>query len=674
MDAHSLISKILEANTAYRRGSEIMSDAEYDALLDMLKDQYPDQYETVRLMVFDQDTASSEDTINLPVVVGSLEKLKNGSDSDISSWDESQKEFAKDYVISSKVDGLSILVFYYDGEIKFISTRGDGEIGELKTKKLLPMIPNNLSGDLSKGVVIIRGECVIKDEAFHRLNEMGRSYKAKRSAAVGIVNGDDKLNQYVKFLSFIAYQIYRSEKEFKTYNDVLETLKNTGFEIPKYEIVKHGSLNSIVLMELYENHYADEDFDIDGLVIQCNETFNECDKKIPEHSIAFKANQLVSPTEIIGYDWELSKDGSMRPIAKLNPVIFNGAEITRASAYNKSWIENMKAGIGAKVRVQMQGDIIPGIVMVVEESTNFDFPTKCPYCGEELVVRDKFMWCTNRKCKGRQVKSLAHFLKNLDIGFAGETNLANWKIFTIPDLVAFIPSGKQQEKFAKELEIKLWNIPEKKLLESFDYSGIGSKTISKIISKNGLEKFVKRFFCGSDDGTMSPEYGDVSLELSPGITNDTFCRISEGVFENSLINSYYSIIYDDRWHKKFVEKVTSTVLNGKSFCFTGAMSISRKTAETLVKQNGGVVKTSVTNKLDYLVTNDTNSGSTKNKAARECGTNIIDENKFFEMVNYELPANLKTVSQIKKMIDRTGVPKQKSKNAKSVNSFDIINL
>lgn len=644
MKIQELVEKILEANKAYRSGDEIMSDAEYDKMLDILKKFAPAKYSFLRSLLLD-GTPTGE-SVDLPVVVGSLEKLKNGHDEDIAKWVSSQG--CDEFVLTSKVDGLSLLLCYYDGELRLISTRGDGSKGEVKTNKLKGIVPEKLTGGLSKGFVIIRGEGVMTDDNFKTLNKLGYSYKAKRNAAVGLVNSKDTkktIEHCSRFLEFIGYQIYRSNIQFKTYDDVLIELQSQGFKTPQKTIVNGKSLNSAELMKIYNLHIANEPFDIDGIVIQNNIQFNECDKKLPEHSIAFKANQLNSVTTITGFEWEVSKDGSLRPIAHVNPLELNGAIITKASAFNSDWIKENKVGVGAVVELQMQGDIIPGINSVIETSEQYDFPKHCPCCGSIVKEKGKFLYCVNPACKCRAVKSIAHFLRNLDVGFAGDTNLENWKIYSINDLIEFIPNGKQQEKFVKELKTKLWNISEQKLVESFDYSGVGKKIINKIIDANSLEAFIDKFF--KDE--------PITLNKATGITDATFKRVMDGVKFNDIANSYHSIVYNDKWHKQY--KNTSilagdTSLAGKSFCFTGALTIPRKMAETLVKEKGGEVKSGVNKTLTYLVTNDIHSGSSKNKKATELGINIISEKTFFSLINYELPENMKTIASITEQIKK----------------------
>lgn len=653
-----LVEKIFKANIAYRNGHPIISDEEYDLLLESLKSKDFLLYKQVRPMLLEPTPNGKTESVELPVVVGSLEKLRNGYDDEIIEWDKNQK--TKEYVISSKVDGLSLLICYYNGELKLITTRGDGKFGENKTDKLREIAPKLLYGDLANGLVIIRGEGVLTEDSFNELNRVkGMSYRSRRNAAVGLVNSAKQHEDLAKkYLTFVAYQIYKSQCKFEKYSDILKALDDAGFYTPKAEIVRSGSLNSKSLMELYEDHLYSEDFDIDGLVIQNNEVFNECDKLIPKHSIAFKANKLVDFTEIVGYEWEVSKDGSLRPVARVKPLVMNGATITRASAYNSEWIEENKCGIGAKVVLQMQGDIIPGIIEVMKSSTKYQFPEICPCCGSKIIRDGKFHYCSNPSCKIRTTKSLAYFLKNLEVSGISYVSLMNWKVNTINDVIDFIPdpSSKQQVLFYKEIEKKLWSASFVDLVKAFDYNGVGASTIQKLIDTNSLDVFIERFFGDASEGIVPGSR--TKINLCQGVTDLTCSKIDASIKKNNLINSFYSIIYNNKWTRKSHDGVkkettnnTGVDLNGQSFCFTGALLIPRKMAEALVVERGGSIKNAVTNALTYLVTNDTESGSSKNKKAKELGVKVIDEKTFYSVIKYDLPENLKTLAEEKKKMN-----------------------
>lgn len=656
MKLNELVEKILKANAAYRKGEEFMSDEEYDKMLYVLQKFAPGKYNFIRQMVL--DGVPEKNAVELPVIVGSLEKLKNGHDIDINKW--TSKQSTDRFIVTSKVDGLSLLVCYYDGELRLISTRGDGKIGEIKTEKLRGIVPNKLKGDLSKGFVVIRGECVMTTDAFEGIQKHGFVYKAKRNAAIGLVNSKDSqknINFCTEYLRFIAYQIYKSEKNFNAYYDIISELELQGFVTPITHTLNNSEMNSKTLMELYGFHKRHEEFDIDGLVIQNDTYFNEIDKVLPEHSIAFKANQLNAITTVEGFEWDVSKDGSLRPVAIVAPVELNGVMVTRASAFNFEWIKENKCGVGAIIELQMQGDIIPGINSIIETSDKIDYPEKCTSCGGRIREKGKFLYCTNPACKARAVKSIAHFLNNLDIGFASDVNLTNWKIFSVNDLIEFISfksESKQQQKFINEFKTKFWNISEQKLVESFDYSGVGKKIINKIIEANSVDDFVNYFF---------KEDNSINLKKVNGVTDSTFKRIKDGIKFNDLVNVYHTITYNDNWHKHYtdnsIKTISSDILKGQSFCFTGALTIPRALAESLVKSKGGEVKSTVNSSLNYLVTNDPMSKTTKNKKAIELGITIISEKTFFSIVEYELPESLKTIAAINDSIKKNKVKQVK---------------
>ena len=252
---------------------------------------------------------------------------------------------------------------------------------------------------------------------------------------------------------------------------------------------------------------------------------------------------------------------------------------------------------------------------------------------------------------------LIFFLNNLDIGFASDANLTNWKIFSVNDLIEFISfksESKQQQKFINEFKTKFWNISEQKLVESFDYSGVGKKIINKIIEANTVDSFVNYFF---------KEDNSINLKKVNGVTDSTFKRVKDGIKFNDLVNVYHTITYNDNWHKHYtdnsIKTISSDILKGQSFCFTGALTIPRALAESLVKSKGGEVKSAVNSSLNYLVTNDPMSKTTKNKKAIELGITIISEKTFFSIVEYELPESLKTIAAINDSIKKSKVKQVK---------------
>lgn len=633
MTKENLIEEIFKANRAYRVGKPIMSDKQFDDLCDQLKEKDSKLYKEIRPLLSEE-----KGDYKLPIIMGSLEKLKAGEDESIEEWSNAHKANTDKWIVSSKCDGMSLLAIYVDSKLQSVVTRGDGYKGKDQTEKLSQVIPHKLP-DSYTGVTLIRGEGIITKPAFEALNlSNSKVYKNPRNAVVGLVGADDMFSACKNYITFVAYQIYKSAHKFSTYKQVLVELKELGFHTPDWmEVSAKQPLSTDILMPIYNKFKDEESYEIDGIVIQNNTIFGECDKYIPDYAVAFKANQLAVETTLEDVEWEVSKDGSLRPIGIVAPVELGGATINRVSVYNYDWLMRNRLGKGSKITLLKSGEIIPKVADILEHTNDFTYiPETCPVCGSSIITVGKQLYCSNPNCKHAITKSVAFFLKNLGVEECSEKSLRNWNIVSLDDLLDFVPekSSKQQTKLISELNTKLFPITEEKLILSFDYSGVGEKLIKKIIKANSCEDFIGVFF-GNEDKP---------LNIPTGITENTFNRISKAIKNNKLDKFYNRLISDDRWIKFNDERErikrknqveSSKELAGKSFCFTGALSIGRNFAAELVEKLGGDVKSSVSGGLTYLVTENANSGSTKAKKARQLGTTVLGEKEFFDMVHYD---------------------------------------
>ncbi len=614
------IEKLIEYNRQYRLGTPIVSDTEYDAMVEAVKVELPDEYNKIKQLL-------NEGTGNIShgeYIIGSLEKIKAGEDDVLNSFINQNHT----YVITSKCDGMSFVLHYLNGKLIDAITRGDGYKGISRFKKAIQInsIPKSIA---DKSYVIIRGEALIEYDQFELLKEeQNISYAHPRNAVVGIMN-DKREDNNSSYVSFFAYQILKGNKQFDNYLDMLQGLHNFGFKTPKQTICKNWSTDS--LMEIYNSHKEFENFPIDGLVIQDNKFEPFGKHYYPDDARAWKSNLLNAESEIIGYDWRLSKDGKLCPVAQLKPVILDGAEVKQASAFNYEYIKTRQLGIGAKVSIQKKGDIIPGIDTIISTSTNFQFPEVCPVCGAKLTIIGKHLCCTNPECSLQQTKSLAHMLRNIGVEVANVKSLENWNIHNIDDLINWIPDYKmkQHEKFNNELLNKLFTASYKKLICSMDWSGVGERIINKILDANSLESFIDKFIYDKD----------IVLNTTTGITESTFDRIWNA--REVPAKSFKLIISDRRYCGNKDESGAaiddnSLILNGQSFCFTGKLNyMGRTQAEAMVERLGGRIA-GVSKTLTYLVTNDTSSGSSKNVKAAKLGVKVINELEFYKIVSYDI--------------------------------------
>lgn len=621
-EIESKIDKLIQWNREYREGNASVTDTEYDRLVEEVKDT--DEYKAIEQSL----NEGTGDVLHKGYVVGSLKKCKANEDEELRSW---VAKNGNSYIVSSKCDGMSFVLHYYNGKLIDGITRGDGYKGISHKHKIKDIVPNKINTD---GHVIIRGEMLIEFDKFEQLNQdYQTTYAHPRNAVTGLFN--DKKNNIPlgEYCSFKAYRIIKkpSSINFESYSKELMWLVDAGFKIPFFIPAEAKHMNTETLMEMYESCKNTENFPIDGLVIQNNNSFEISDEYYPENARAWKSNLLNEQTTIIGYDWRLSKGGMLCPVAQIKPVVLDGATVSQATAYNYEYVKSHGLGIGAEVEIIKSGDIIPKIVSVTKWSDDFKFPEVCPECGAKLEVNGVHLCCTNKQCQKRQTKSLAHFLRQCKVEVASTKSLENWGIHTIEELLAWTPDNKMKQhvKFNNELYNKLFTKSPKDLLLAFDYNGIGTKTIQKIIDTNSLEAFISAYI--NNDNT-------ITIKTTKGITKDTLERLWKIREDISVI---YNLITTDKRYSGFdtiqsEARTEDLILSGQSFCFTGSLNyMSRTKAQELVEQLGGKAASGVSKSLTYLVTNDKNSGSSKNRKAAELGVKVIDEMEFYTIVKYD---------------------------------------
>jgi len=614
MKSEELKVKIIEANKAYRIGDPIMSDQQFDDLVESYQKLVtPAEYEAFRNSLHE-----SKGKVKHPFVMGSLDKMK---------YEEPENlfKFYKRYIthglnVSAKIDGISCRLHYTNGKLVSASTRGDGYEGEDITDKIkhVKLVPQSICLDPKE--IDIRGELVILKDDFARMT----GFKNPRNAAAGIMNRKDWNAADIRNISFIAYTIldanYTKEEQFGFLNA-------WGFTTAWNTTVK-GQLDRFDANELaahlYEMANKNFEYETDGLVICDSRYYNETAYR-PDACVAFKINQLVGETKVIDVSFDgPSKDGLFTPVAIVEPIDLGGATIERASLHNLDVLAKLGIKYGSKVKLMKSGDVIPKITEVIENDAHtrpIEPPTVCPICGTELVrdADDINYRCPNHNCKGQLIHRTAYFIKKLDVAFASEATLENLGIYTYADLISFKanPKYKSQVKLAEELYNKVFTKSAQELLAVMNYEGIGETTVNKIIEFYTLDAFInKANLVGLPDGV-----GMVTLN-----------KFKQDFEENmSYVNLFLA---DSRYHYQKPDNTNKVPKNGMSVCFTGSLNtMSRSEAQKLAESKGFEVKSGVSKGLTYLVTNDPYSGSSKNVKAQKLGTKLIDENEFIKLMN-----------------------------------------
>ena len=606
MSLESLKSKIEQHNILYRQGNPEISDIQYDDLLEELEFKMDkSEFQTFKESLLDIPGKTKHNYI-----IGSLNKAKSGTD-------QLQKWFCKynitDFVAMEKVDGMSIVLRYENGLFKQATTRGNGILGENQTNKFKHIVRQKLKYTFTGE---IRAEVTLTKKSFELLKEMepDKDHKNLRNSTAGIINSKDVEVEKLKLLSVICYQILGANENIPFQ---LLVLKDYGLTTVKY-ITLHD-YNQITPKLLSQWKYQ-ADYDIDGLVI-CDHKYSGENAYHPEKMIAFKVDDESEVTTVIDIERSVSKQGYIKAVAILKPVQLNGTTVKRATLYNEKWAIDRKIGIGAEVEIIKSGEIIPKIVNVVTESME-DYITNCPCCNSELILNGVELQCINPDCEDKNIKLVESFLIKMGVEGISETSLRNWNITSFDKLFAWKPvSGKMQNNFYQELLTKVYQASPETIISCMYYPGAGRKTINKLLKEYDLYTLSEIIYNSGSD------YSD---NLPEGIGKITMDNISETW--NNNFELLETIINDSRYCYTPIQEQTeakSSILLGKSFCFTGKISQPRKVYEQMVKDNGGTIK-GVSKKLNYLVVGA--KAGNKLAKAEKLGVTILTEEEFLTLI------------------------------------------
>ncbi len=560
------------------------------------------------------------------------------------------------YTAEPKIDGISASLTYLDGKLIRGLSRGDGKEGEDITSNLITIkdIPKVILSNDFPNEIDIRGEVFIQNSDFDALRE---KFANPRNAASGSLRQKNPEDTKKIPLKFIAYTFgYQKGLKVNNQYDFLNKLSEWGF--------KTNPLNKLIfgIDKLMKNYYevekkrSDLDFDIDGIVYKINNF--ELQKRLgfvanaPRWAIAHKFSSNKATSEIIDIDIQIGRTGALTPVAKIKPVNIGGVLVSNATLHNEDEIYRKDIRVGDIVTVERAGDVIPHILSVDKKkrpkiTKKFIFPKNCPSCGSKTIK--EFNLITKRKdavrrcssegytCDKISIEKLKHFVSkdafNID-GFGKKIVESFWKI----KLIKF-PQDIFQLDYKKIEKLEGWGrlsvenlrfaINEKKKisLERFIYA-LGIRHI-------GLEnaKLISKYF-----GTFS-KFKDLSknnkftdMKNIDGI-GDTQVKSIKSFFFNKInlkvLNELESILTID----KAVTKKKSGPLNSKTFLVTGKLEgISRAEIKSLIEENSGIIVSSVSKKLDFLIIGDK---PTRRKVlnAKELKIKILDQFQFLKMLN-----------------------------------------
>ncbi len=640
------LGKILsEASYAYyQQDKEIMSNFEYDRLYD-------------ELLGLEKETgivlAGSPTQRVGYEVVGELPKETHESPMLSLDKTKSLAEFEdwlgdQPALLSWKLDGLTVVLTYENGELAKAVTRGNGVVGEVITNnaRVFVNIPLKIS---YTGTLIIRGEAVISYEDFNRINEeiddVDARYKNPRNLCSGSVrqlNNEITAQRNVRFLAFMLVRADGVDFH-NSHAEQFEWLKTQGFDVVPYKMVDRSTLAAAV--QEFAEEVSDFDIPSDGLVLLYdNIAYGESlgrTAKFPRNSMAFKWADETAETTLRFIEWSASRTGLINPVAVFDPVSLEGTTVTRASVHNISVMQSLKLGVGDAITVYKANMIIPQIADDLTGSANIEIPKVCPVCGGATEVRDingvKTLYCTNPDCQAKKVKSFALLASRDALNIDGlsemtlEKFIAAGLIHTYADMFRLDRHEEaitSMEGFGKKSFDKLVaaaktasNTTMTRLLYGLGIAGIGLAN-ARMISAYFHNDFEAFRHAGTQTLTSIEGIGEV---LARGIT-DYFSQDEN----NRQVDELLTVLTFGEEE----ENALPPVFAGMTFVITGSLHhfANRRELQDVITGRGGHAATQVSSQTTYLINNDKASSSAKNRKARELGIPVISEEDFLNML------------------------------------------
>jgi DNA ligase (NAD+) len=642
-----LIDILNKAASVYYQGKdEIMSNFEYDRMYDELSVLEKESGlvlagSPTQKVGYEVLSELPKQTHPSPML--SLDKTKQVDE--LSSW-----LGGKEGILSWKMDGLTVVLTYENGELLNAVTRGNGVVGEVITNnaKVFKNLPVNIP---FKGRMVLRGEAIITYSEFKKINALlseEEQYKNPRNLCSGSVR---QLNNEItakRNVELYAFTLVEAEGvDFKnSQQNKMEFMKEQGFQTVEYKVVTAKNIYETV--EWFSEKVKTNDFPSDGLVLLYDDiSYGESlgsTAKFPRNAIAFKWADETAKTKLTEVEWSASRTGLINPVAIFEPVELEGTTVSRASVHNISIVKELKLGIGDTIEVYKANMIIPQIAQNLTKSGSLEIPDKCPVCGEKTSIHKEndveVLFCENPDCLAKKIKSISLFVSRDAMNIDGmseatiEKFISKGFLHELADLfklnrykdeiISMDGFGeKSYEKLVKAAETAKITTTAK-FIYSLGIANIGlsnAKMVCKAFS-NDLEKIRH---ASIDELVEIDGVGEIIAE--------SFVKFFANENNNHMVDDLLDIVtLEDE------ENDNANDMEGMNFVITGSVNhfSNRSEVKELIEGRGGKVTGSVTSKTKYLINNDSTSNSSKNKKAKELGVQIITEDEFIDMFSIKL--------------------------------------
>lgn len=642
-----LVEQLNNASQAYYNGeAELMSDYEWDSKFDQLKLL---EDETGIVLPDSPTNKVSEDSISgkkEPHEFPALSLAKTKSVADLEKWASN-----KPIWISWKLDGLTLVATYDDGKLTKIVTRGDGHIGTNITH-LAPAIKGVLPKISEKGHLVIRGEAVISYEDFNNfLLETESDYANPRNLASGSLTLKDVDEVKLRHIQWIPFTLVYSDQEILSWGQRMDYLEKLGFQTVEHRFIENPT--SVNIQEKIDEFtqkvtHKKQPFPVDGLVITYDDTQYASTGSVTGHhatraGYAFKWQDEYAETVLDHIEWSCAAS-TISPVAVFQPVELEGTTVQRASLCNISECERLGIGdAGTKLQVIKANKIIPKVIKITEKVGVLNIPDKCPVCGAEAHVvlsesGTKKLHCSNADCTAKQLKKFARFVSKDGINIDGISEQTvstfinhGWirdyaDFYHLKDFVYQITSldGFGKKSVSKLLESieKSRNTDSRHLLYALSIPLCGFDVAKRLLSKYTFKELMET--------AKTSLFDDVFASID-GIGPEKSARFVNWFKDDKNYLKVSNLLKELDVKEVEVAEV-GTKCAGQTFVITGDLYHykNRNELKAYIESQGGKVTGSVSKSTTYLINNDAESQSSKNKKAHQLGISIITEEQFRE--------------------------------------------
>lgn len=634
-----------EASRAYyAEDREIISNLEYDALYDELV-----KLEEETQMVL---AGSATTTVGYEAVD---ELPKEAHESPMLSLDKTKdREVLRGFIgehktlLSWKMDGLTVVFTYNQGSLQKAVTRGNGVVGEVITNnaRVFDNVPLKIP---YQGELTLRGEAIITYSEFEKINseieDVDARYKNPRNLCSGSVR---QLNNEItakRHVCFYAFSLVKAEgvNFANSRQQQMEWLKDQGFEVVEYRVVTSDTLDEA--MEYFATQIEHNDFPSDGLValyddIAYGDSLGRT-AKFPRNAFAFKWADEMAETTLEEIEWSPSRTGLINPVAIFTPVELEGSTVSRASVHNISIMRKLELGIGDRIKVYKANMIIPQIDENLTKSGVKDIPEICPACGGKTVIEKvndvESLYCRNPECPAKAIKGFTLFVSRDAMNIDGLSE-ATLEKFIARGFIRDFGDIFEIDRYKDEI-IQMEGFGEKSYENLIESLNRAKKTeLPRVLYALGIPSI------GVANAKMICKELGYDMEKIRHVSEEELAAI-DGI--GPVIAKSFVDYFKKEGRQEKLDHLLShlelgeapkqkeeQIFHGMNFVITGSVEhfSNRKEVKEEIEKRGGKVTGSVTSKTNYLINNDTQSSSSKNKKAKELGIPIISEETFIQMM------------------------------------------